>query len=144
MASSAGLQLVCSWWDWWDPQWPHPNHEAWISPPTSFQREPPRVLHEQGKAEPACCAVLLTSGREVPESRPEVPRPHLRMHHGLVQPLAQRRPYSRSAPAAPTLNHPCWLLPPYKPILTFYWAVVWFIESASGFLEFLQLGKQPS
>lgn len=89
-ADFSGVKLVCSRRNWRDHQWPHTSHEKRVSSATTDQWHSPWLLYEQGQTEPTRGSLLLSCWGKVPEQSPEVPCPHLWLHHGLVQPLAQR------------------------------------------------------
>jgi hypothetical protein len=84
-----GLQPLCSGWNWWNQQWPDTHYEEGASQAPAHQWQPVRVFHEQGPRKPAHCALLFSRGGEISKPSFEVPRPYFRMHHRLVQPMAQ-------------------------------------------------------
>lgn len=84
-----GVQSVCSWRDRRDPQWPHPRHEAGVPQATADQWEPLRLLHVTRATQSPRRPVLFARGREVPQPRVKVPGADFRLHHGLVQPVAE-------------------------------------------------------
>lgn len=85
----SGVQPVRSGWDWRDPRRSHPRHEARIPQATADQREPLRLLHVTCATPSPCDPVFLASWGEVPQPSAQVPSADLRLHHGLVQPLAK-------------------------------------------------------
>lgn len=86
----SGVQSICSWWEWWDPQRPCPYYEARISQAAANQWKPIRLFHVTCSKESPCGSVLLPCWRKVPEPCFKVPSFDIWVHHGLVQSMAER------------------------------------------------------